>query len=560
MKYLIVILCCCLAGNVLGQSLRLEELKDMFGKGKPLKLTGGFSANSVLDAGNDMQGRDPFAWYLNGNVNLNIYGLVDLPFSFSLTSSQSSYRLPSSPNRLSISPSYKWITAHIGDVTMNFSPYTLNGHIFTGAGMELKPEGWEFAAMYGRLLKAVEYDGMQPATLPNYKRMGYGLKAGKSASLYNVSLNFLHAGDDVSSLTVPPDSLGITPMENLAGSIAFTLKALEFLRISGEYGLSLLTNDRRSPKENKNGIPGLWPAGNMSTAHYNAFNAHVDLVGENNSIGLGYERIDPGYKTLGAYYFTNDLENITVNAFQSFWQKKINLNVSLGYEHDDLEKTKAMQSSRVVGSANITAAFSERVNANLSYSNVRSNFELINQENPLDKLDTLNFVQLSQNAGLGIDIVTKQTETQQHKLGMNLSYQDAAGKQGGITQKDGVTEMINASVAYSVSFPKSECQVSGAVNINNSKLGDTDAFTFGPVLDVSFKLFKKVSLRNSISYNSGLLEGIKQNEVFLERLNASYALFKKHNFTLAYSFQWRSAVNRPAVNHSLLTVGYSFNF
>ncbi|MDR2808954.1 MAG: hypothetical protein LBB84_00135, partial [Tannerellaceae bacterium] len=82
----------------------------MFGKGKPLKLSGGFSANSTYNAGSTMQGREPFAYYLNGNIHLNIYGQINLPFSFNLTNSGSSYKLPSMPNRLNIHPSYKWIT------------------------------------------------------------------------------------------------------------------------------------------------------------------------------------------------------------------------------------------------------------------------------------------------------------------------------------------------------------------------------------------------------------------------------------------------------------------
>ena len=32
------------------------------------------------------------------------------------------------------------------------------GHIFAGAGVELTPKNFKFAAMYGRLKKAVEFD------------------------------------------------------------------------------------------------------------------------------------------------------------------------------------------------------------------------------------------------------------------------------------------------------------------------------------------------------------------------------------------------------------------
>jgi len=549
------------------QSFRVEELKDKFGKGKPFKLGGGFSANTTFNGGNGAAGRDPFTYYLNGNINLNIYGQVNLPFSFSLTNSGSSYKLPSSPNRLSIHPSYKWITGHFGDVSMNFSPYTLNGHMFTGAGVELTPDGWEIAAMYGRLQKAVEYDDTQPAFLPTYKRMGYGFKVGRTKEKYQISINMINVKDNITSLKLPPDSLGVTPMENLAGSISFLYKPVKFIEVNGEFGMSLLTSDRRAPEEDRDGILGSWNSGNVSSSYYKAFKAAVSYVGETNRFGLGYERIDPDYQTLGAYYFTNDLENITLNAYQSLWNNKLSVNASFGYERDDLNNTKASATYRLVGSATITGSISEKITANLSYSNfqtytnVRSDFEYINQENELDRLDTLKFIQLSQSANLNVNIITKKTERQLHNLNVNLSYQDAANKQGGIYHPGSVTEMINAAAAYSWTFIESGLTFNGALNYNNSRIMNGNTITWGPTLGASSRLFKKkVTLAGSLSYNTGRLESIKQNEVFLFRLNGSYSPAQRHNITLAYNFQWRSALNRPTTNNSLFTTGYSYSF
>jgi len=553
--------------HISAQSFKVEELKDKFGKGKPFKIGGGFSANSTLNAGNGAMGRDPFTYYLNGNINLNIYGQVNLPFSFNLTNSGSSYKLPSSPNRLSIHPSYKWVTAHIGDVSMTFSPYTLNGHMFTGAGVELTPDGWEIAGMYGRLQKAVEYDDAQPAFLPTYKRMGYGFKAARVKEKYQISINMLNVKDNISSLKLAPDSLGVTPMENLAGSIFFLYKPVKFIEVSGEFGMSLITSDRRAPEEDREGILGNWGPSNVSSSYYKAFKAAVSYVGETNRFGVGYERIDPDYQTLGAYYFTNDLENITLNAYQSFWNNRFSVDANVGYERDDLRDTKASATYRVVGSATLTGTISEGITANFSYSNfqtytnVRSNFELINQENELDRLDTLNFVQLSQSANLNLNVITKKTEEQLHNMNVNLSYQDAANKQGGIYHPGSVTEMINAAAAYSWTFIQSGLSFNGALNFNNSRILNGSTITWGPTLGVSSRLFKKkVTLAGSLSYNTGRLEGVKQNEVFMCRLNSSYSPIQRHNITLSYNFQWRSALNRPTTNNSLITAGYNYSF
>jgi hypothetical protein len=553
------------------QSFDVENLKDAFGKGKILKLTGGFSANTLLNNGNDNAGRDPFTYYLNGNINLNICNLLNLPFTFSLTNSGSSYNMPSMPNRLSINPKYKWITGHIGDVSMNFSPYTLNGHLFTGAGVELSPEsGWEFAAMYGRLQKAVEYDTAAIANTPvfaSYKRMGYGAKIGWKKEIIGFSFNVFSAKDEKESLSFSPDSLGITPMQNLATSVTLKVKPFNFIVLNIEYGLSMLTKDIRSPKDVKDGVLGLWPGARMSSEYFNAIRANLDYILPAGRIGVGYERVDPEYRTLGAYYFTNDLENITVNASQSLFNKKADVSLSIGYQHDDLRAEKANATSRVVGSLNVTATFSERLTANASYSNfqtytnIRSNFEKINQINTLDKLDTLNFTQLSQSVNAGINWTMKKTEQQSHSLAVNASYQDAADKQGGIYRPGSISEIINASSAYNVSFLQTGLGLNMAINMNTSNVGNQNMLTWGPTVGASGKLLnKKIQLSGSLSYNSASLEGEKQSDVCLARLTASYNPYKTHNITFAYTYQWRSVVDRPANYSSIATLGYTYNF
>jgi hypothetical protein len=243
------------------------------------------------------------------------------------------------------------------------------------------------------------------------------------------------------------------------------------------------------------------------------------------------------------------------------------MNLSIGLERDDLSRTHATSSSRTVASANVNVSPSERMNLNLSYtnfqtySNVRSNFELINRENTLDKLDTLNFVQLSQSANFNLNLITKKTEEQLHNLGIQMAYQDAAGRQGGVYRPGSVTEMINASTSYSWSFPKSGWAVHGAFHFNNSQIMSGNTLTWGPTLGLKSQFLKrKLTTGASLSYNNGYVEGKKQNEVFLCRINTAYTPFRSHSITLACDLQWRSVAGRTAANTSLLTAGYSCNF
>src|SRR5688572_24605608 len=159
------------------QQVDLANLKGMFGKGAPLKMNGGLNASTIFHNGTETSGRQPFTWYLNGNMNLNIYGQVNLPFSFNLTNAGVNYTYPTTPNRLSLHPTYKGITGHIGDVAMTFSPYTLNGMQFRGVGVDVAPTNeWSVSAMYGRLSRAVAYDSANKNVLPTFERIGYGTK------------------------------------------------------------------------------------------------------------------------------------------------------------------------------------------------------------------------------------------------------------------------------------------------------------------------------------------------------------------------------------------------
>ena len=130
---------------------------------KPIKVSGGVGTDHVFYASEGMANRRnaPYQYYINGNLNFQFFKEFNLPITFSFSNQQFNYSQPlnqQSFNQFGISPRYKWATAHIGWRSMSFSPYSLNGHTFLGAGVELTPGKWNISAMYGRLLKAEEYD------------------------------------------------------------------------------------------------------------------------------------------------------------------------------------------------------------------------------------------------------------------------------------------------------------------------------------------------------------------------------------------------------------------
>jgi len=114
---------------VFSQNVDLET----FGKSSPFKVSGGVSASGVFYESNQRNNREQFTYYAQGNLNFSFYNFsIPVSYNYSNQGEQLGYQLPFNFNRLSLHPKYKWITAHIGDVNMTFSPYTLSGHQFTG--------------------------------------------------------------------------------------------------------------------------------------------------------------------------------------------------------------------------------------------------------------------------------------------------------------------------------------------------------------------------------------------------------------------------------------------
>ncbi|MDG3584228.1 hypothetical protein OSR52_17755, partial [Galbibacter sp. CMA-7] len=213
------------------------------------------------------------------------------------------------------------------------------------------------------------------------------------------------------------------PKENLVLSVEGTYKISNNLDVFAEYASSALTQDLRAQDGSggKGGLAGLLFNGKTSTEYHTALRAGMNYTFDQSSVGVAYERIDPGYETLGSYYFNNDFENITLNGATALLDNLLNLTFNVGYQRDDLNNKKDNATSRMVGSVNATANVNERLSITGSYSNFRTftnvkvnQFDNINDDSLLDNnLDTLDYKQLSQTAMLGINYVISQKENLQ---------------------------------------------------------------------------------------------------------------------------------------------------
>lgn len=549
------------------QSIDFESIA----KSKPIKINGTVSGNSVFYNSKDNNSRQPFTYFAQGTLNVSIYGFsIPITYNYSNQGDNLDYQLPFNLNRLSLHPKYEWITAHIGSVSMSFSPYTLNGHQFTGAGLELSPKGpLKIALMAGQLLKATNDDD-NPRTQPAFERFGYGLKTELVKQKWEIGFTSFYAKDDVNSLDSIPEIKNILPQENFALSFKGKVKLNKNWSLSAEYAATTITKDLRSPEStnSKLSATNFFIKDKTSTANFDAFKTSIDYTIGKAKVGLGYERIDPGYETLGAYFFNNDFENITINASNSFFNDKLTLDINIGRQRDDLDSNKANNTSRTIGAANATLNLNKKTTITGSYSNLTSftnvkpnQFEDINDSDLTDEaVENLDYRQLSQSASIGVNYILSEKEEKPQTLFLNYNLNDVANEQGGIIRVGDASTFHNINIGHTINFKASSTSFNLSINLTQNTIGRENANTWGPNLSVNKQFFdKKLNSQFSLAYNqSNSVSG--NSSTFNIRTGGNYTIKKAHKFNLNLIQLIRNSETTNTLKEFTATFGYNYSF
>jgi hypothetical protein len=355
-------------------------------------------------------------------------------------------------------------------------------------------------------------------------------------------------------------------------SIAAGKTFFKRLLLSAELAGSAFTRDHRSP-ETAGTSPYHWfgplYTPRSSSTYYKAFKSALSYRGSFYTLGLGYERIDPEYRTLGAYYFNNDLENMTINTTTALFKGRVSVGLNIGLQQNNLDAEKISSMQRMVGAASISYAASERLNLNASYSNfqtftnIRPQFEQVNQLTPYENLDTLNFTQISQSSNLNASYVLSASKERRQNLSMNLSLQDAADKQGNGSMHAG-TQFYNLNTAYSMNIAPKQMSLSGALNYSHNQMDTIASVAVGPTVAASRSFFEK-KLRTSVSAtaNNSYASGDLQSRVISLRSSGSYKIQKQHHFNLSLIGLNRRSQRTEGIQSFMeftATLGYSYNF
>jgi len=538
--------------------VRAQDLQNLSSE-KAVSLSG-----AITLSGTDYQAsgipyrREPFSWMVSGSPTLMLYG-IQMPFYFIFSEQERNFRQPF--DQFGVSPTYKSITGHFGYRSMTFSHYGLSGVTFLGAGIEANPSIFRLGAMYGRLRRAVEEDTSTLTVEPAYKRMGVAAKVGIGTDRDHVDLTYFHAKDDSNSITRPIRLAQIYPQENAVFGLTGQFSIIDELTFSFDGGLSALTRDLRADSLTSKDIPSFVSSFldvKSSSSVALAGEAAFVLRLEHFATRLAYQRIEPDYTSLGAYYFNTDIENITVAPSFDILDGKIRVNGSVGLQHDNILGNKLAQTSRIIGSAGLNWTPSKSFGFDGQYTNYSTD-----QGGGLRPInDSVRVRNVSQSASLAPRyIITDEESNQIYSFVSSLQqYSDL----NAFTNKFSDSKSATAALSYTNVHTKTNRSIGGSLLFAITQTAQVTTRIFGGSLNGSIAFDEnKFTLAGSAGYTRGVISTLSESSgTFTQNASATYQASPLDNFSLViYGSESTSSQFQPtAYQEVTATLSYTRSF
>ncbi len=531
MKSILLALFCCLAAGVYAQDL--ENLKTV----APVRFQGtlmtGFQTYKVY--GIDPRSTNPM-WNLSGNASLIVYGF-DIPMSFTIGRQGNNVNYPAF-RQFGMSPHWRWIKLHAGWRNMNFSPYTLAGHTFLGGGIELNPGKFRFAAMAGRFRQArQESDTTDAAYFPaSFKRTGYGVKVGVGTANNYFDLIYFRAKDDPKSLSKLLIDTTLTPGENAVTGYSTHLRLGRHVGFFSDLAISMYTRNVNSEAvADSNRIPEvpLLLKPRFSTRLNYAARAGFDFNFRNFNLKTAYERIAPNFETMGAYYFNNDIQNITISPNFGFAKNKARFFGTIGVQRNNLAGNRSETTHRIIGNAVLSVNPTPKFGIETNYMNAS-----VKQLDGRVRLnDTIRVAILNTNIGITPHWSWSDTSRASNLL-FSANYQQLNDRNP-FTREFANLNTTFATGNFSQNYMHSGWGWSVGANFNNIKVYQISSNRYGGTLGVNKTWSEgRNSIGLSSTWNLSEVNGEKDGSILSTSLNLGW------NFAQVYQFSVFATVLR----------------
>lgn len=334
-------------------------------KSSPLIISGAVGTQNTYRYSSLGDGfSSPMSNAVYANMNINLYG-ISMPFSFYFTNSSLDFNHPHVA--FSLSPSYKNWQGHFGLSSMDFSSYVMNMS-FNGIGLEYNEKHWHGGLFYGRLRNAINDNPADPyARTPQYKRMGWGFKAGYTDNKrYFADLYLLRAYDCLNSVDVTKHNV-VSPQESLVLGLKAGYYVNDWLSLTTNMATSAFSTDTESEKIHATALFDNIYDSRYSTLSRFAGDISANVVLPYVNASLSYRLVQPDYNSLGTYYMLNNYQSFGVTA-SSFLFKKVAVSGSLSLQSDNISGEQLYTTTGCVYNISASSRIMDNLNVSALYN------------------------------------------------------------------------------------------------------------------------------------------------------------------------------------------------
>lgn len=530
-------------------------------KAEPFKWTGSVgTALSTQPKRGQMVDGSPFHYSVFGNFNISIYETFNIPLAFNYT--QFGLNVDKPFYQFGMAPTYKWLKLHLGHSNMHFNSYTLSGHTFFGAGIELTPGKFRFAAMHGRLRDPVLIDALTGEAFmnPQFRRSGWGVKIGVGDFSNFLDIMLFKAADEAESILNWQDSIyqrsisGLTgkfaPQENLMIGLSSKLTLFKRATLTIEGGGSLFTADQSSTALVED-FPLFTPR--TSTTFKWAAKSSLSFPLGPLYFTTTYERIQPDYYSLGTYNIVNDQENITVSPSGNFFRGRFSVNGMFGITRNNLMGNRSETTRRLISNINALIAPKPHYGLNVNYSN----FSFRQQAEAILLNDSLLIRQVNSSFTF-MPYFNIQTDTTKHHS-INAAYiRQNVEDLNPVTRDFGSMQTSMLTANYSLIFTKGYQFSIGLSHTNINSLLINNTLT-GVNLGLGYNIAAKgINLGLNSQLSSSTVNDVADGIVANTGLSANMKLQEKHQ--LRANLNWLRTNSKQFVSYSemIFQLGYTY--
>ncbi|NND08430.1 MAG: hypothetical protein HKN87_18780 [Saprospiraceae bacterium] len=565
----LVVLLYCMAISLTAQDVE-QTWKDLKTRlDNPLEVNGGVGLQlQSYGTSLPIDRAVPFNGTLTANLNIRTLG-AETPLNFIYSSGGTAFNvlLPSF-GFAGMSPTYRDYTLHLGDRTVTLGKYSFSNHSFRGVGGEINKDRWYSRLFYGRLhrAQASDFNGFQNID-PLFRRRGFGILAGgHPIEDGKVEFSLFKAWDEPGSLGTFADStLIVNPGENVIFSTLIEQNLFQKFKILLNYSNSGFTADRtvrRSDADaSKRSLFGILET-NGTTRWNNALETRISFLAGFASFDLTYERIDPGYRTMGALFFQDDQENFTIGITTQLFNNVLSLIGNGGLQNNNLDGTRSDKYRRWIGSLQGNLRISKKVSASLGYSNfssVNRQVRILDPSAP-NRLTELALTNDNINASI------------QYKIGANDQLLSNFTHQNNqtITQDENIAEtsnnVTNAMIMYRRNWLEEKLGLGIQIFQNNFSMSFLDQRQLGVNVQVSKSLLDgrlKGSVAMSYLNNQQhelMTDQKKVGNLWQFRPSLNYEIKQGQRISFDGSVLSNHGNNIDAFQESRLRLNYQFDF